>query len=65
MPSIQETLPSAAGELQVRRILVTGGSKGIGTAIVAKVAALGATVVATARSAPDTLPDRVNFATAG
>lgn len=36
-----------------KRVLVTGGSRGLGAAIVRRLAASGATVVATARSAPD------------
>jgi len=42
----------SAGEFQGRRALVTGGTKGMGAAIVALLAQRGATVVTTARHAP-------------
>lgn len=42
-----------AGEFDQKRVLVTGGTKGIGLAIVKKMAAAGARVVTTARTAPD------------
>lgn len=41
-----------AGEFYQKRVLVTGGTKGIGLAIVKKMAAAGARVVTTARAAP-------------
>src|SRR6185295_17047882 len=43
-------------ELSARRALVTGGTKGIGAAVAARLRETGATVLATARSRPDTLP---------
>jgi NAD(P)-dependent dehydrogenase (short-subunit alcohol dehydrogenase family) len=40
------------GEFEGKRVLVTGGTKGIGAAVVARLRSGGATVVTTARSAP-------------
>jgi NAD(P)-dependent dehydrogenase (short-subunit alcohol dehydrogenase family) len=48
-------------ELAGRTAVVTGGSKGIGAAITARLAAAGAAVLTTARSAPATLPTGVHF----
>ena len=42
----------AAGEFSGKRVLVTGGTKGIGEAIVRRLREAGAMVFATARSAP-------------
>lgn len=44
-------------ELEGRRILVTGGTKGIGEAIVQRLTRAGATVITTARTIPDELQD--------
>lgn len=46
-----------------RVVLVTGGAKGIGAAISRAFVDAGATVVACGRSAPDAVPDRVDFRT--
>jgi len=45
-----------------KRVLVTGGTKGVGEAIAARLARAGATVLVTARSEPGgRLPERVSF----
>ncbi|HEY7786065.1 MAG TPA: SDR family oxidoreductase [Pyrinomonadaceae bacterium] len=44
-----------ANELAAKRVLVTGGTKGIGEAIVKRLRQAGATVVTTARSTPENL----------
>jgi NAD(P)-dependent dehydrogenase (short-subunit alcohol dehydrogenase family) len=48
-------------ELAGRTAVVTGGSKGIGAAITARLAGAGATVLTTARSAPAALPTGAHF----
>jgi NAD(P)-dependent dehydrogenase (short-subunit alcohol dehydrogenase family) len=48
---------SAAPELQGLRALVTGGTKGVGKAVVAHLCEAGANVLATARSRPDDLAE--------
>lgn len=48
-------------EFANKRVVVTGGTKGQGAAIVRKFAGLGAKVITTARSAPETIPDGVIF----
>ncbi len=55
---------SATKELAGKRALVTGGSRGIGAAVVRKLLEAGAEVLTTARSATDTLPDKANFVAA-
>ena len=50
-----------AGELAGRTAVVTGGTRGIGAAITARLAAAGATVLATARSTPERLPAGARF----
>jgi NAD(P)-dependent dehydrogenase (short-subunit alcohol dehydrogenase family) len=58
-----QTLPSttAAQDLSGRRALVTGGSRGIGAAIVRRLLDAGATVLTTARSATADVPDGALF----
>ncbi len=46
-------------ELAGRRALVTGGTKGVGAAVVESLRKAGVSVVATARSVPDTAPEGV------
>jgi NAD(P)-dependent dehydrogenase (short-subunit alcohol dehydrogenase family) len=48
-------------ELQGRRALVTGGTKGTGAATAARLRAAGATVITTARSLPEGHPDPDRF----
>ena len=50
--------------LEGKRALVTGGTKGIGEAVVAVLRESGATVLATARSRPENLADSVHFVAA-
>ena len=48
-------------ELDGRRVLITGGTKGIGRAIVERLLKAGATIITTARTIPDDLLDSVGF----
>jgi hypothetical protein len=51
-------------DLHELRALVTGASKGIGQAVVVRLREAGATVLATARTAPSDLPDGAQFVAA-
>jgi len=55
---------SFALELNGRRALVTGGTKGVGAAVVRTLAEAGVRLVTTARSVPDEIPEGVRFAAA-
>jgi NAD(P)-dependent dehydrogenase (short-subunit alcohol dehydrogenase family) len=52
---------SAAQDFTGRRVLVTGGSRGIGAQIGRRLIDAGASVVATARSATETIPEGAHF----
>ena len=52
---------SGTQELAGKRALVTGGSRGIGAAIVRQLLDAGAEVVTTARSATSTVPEGATF----
>jgi len=47
--------------LEGRRAVVTGGTKGAGAAVVARLCAAGASVTAVARTRPDTVDEHVDF----
>lgn len=51
-------------ELTDRRAVVTGGTKGIGAAVVAVLRDVGVRVITTARSAPKASPEGVHFVAA-
>jgi NAD(P)-dependent dehydrogenase (short-subunit alcohol dehydrogenase family) len=51
-------------DLEGKRALVTGGTKGVGQAVVAALREAGATVLTTARSRPENLPDAGDFVVA-
>ena len=53
--------PTPADEFADKRVLVTGGTRGIGAAVVRRFQLAGARVAATARSAPAQAEDGVLF----
>ena len=60
--STSSDIPFDANEFTGKRILVTGGTKGMGEAIVKRLSRAGATVITTVRStAPADLPTSVLF----
>ncbi|WP_007514803.1 SDR family oxidoreductase [Pseudofrankia saprophytica] len=62
--TVQAAMTVIGDSLAGRRALVTGGSRGAGGAIVARLAAAGATVLTTARAIPDGHPDPSLFVAA-
>ena len=60
----EQTIPSGIGEFQGKRVLVTGGTKGVGAAVVAVLRDNGANVLTTARSVSESAPIGVHFVTA-
>lgn len=61
---LQITLRPAGAEFAGRRVLITGGTQGIGAAIARRLRNAGATVVTTARKAPDGLAEPSSFVAA-
>ncbi len=54
-------LTDMSKEFEGKRVLVTGGTKGIGNAIVMRLFQSGAKIITTARSIPEGLPDAIGF----
>lgn len=61
---LEITLRPAEAEFFGRRVLVTGGTQGIGAAVVSRLRRAGATVFTTARTAPHDLAERDAFVAA-
>ncbi|HEX4249097.1 MAG TPA: SDR family oxidoreductase [Pseudonocardia sp.] len=61
MTAATTTHATTEGELAGRTAVVTGGTRGIGGAITARLASAGATVLATARVTPERLPAGARF----
>ena len=59
--STRSNFPLDPREFAGQRALVTGGTKGMGKAIVDRLRRAGATVITTARSVPGELEDGVHF----
>jgi NAD(P)-dependent dehydrogenase (short-subunit alcohol dehydrogenase family) len=59
--SSSTSAPAAERALEGRRVLLTGGSRGIGAAIARWLMADGARVVATARTVPESSPEGLQF----
>lgn len=57
----KQLLLDLSKELEGKRVLVTGGTKGIGQVIVNRLLIAGVTVMTTARTVPEVLPDSVEF----
>ena len=51
--TIAQTFPIIPAEFSGKRVLVTGGTKGAGAAILRRFAAAGAETITSARSAPE------------
>ncbi|MCI3928468.1 oxidoreductase [Streptomyces sp. AN091965] len=64
MTTMENTTGTATRQLVGKRALVTGGSRGIGAAVVRQLLDAGAQVLTTARSAADALPEGAAFVAA-
>ncbi|MFI8931725.1 oxidoreductase [Streptomyces sp. NPDC053474] len=64
MTTMENTTGAATRELAGKRALVTGGSRGIGAAVVRQLLDAGAQVLTTARSTADALPEGAAFVAA-
>ncbi|MEW2529724.1 oxidoreductase [Streptomyces sp. NPDC047071] len=61
MTTMENTAGTVTRELVGKRALVTGGSRGIGAAVVRQLLDAGAHVITTARSTADTVPEGAEF----